>query len=253
MEKVQGWRVRQLMRCTLERGWEQQDLPDWSLIRYVSDPLTKKRIFVWWACTKELTAAQHDLLEKIADILDVRLSPYAGRSPDDLSDWERDDIGQALQCYDRLIGKAVRAGLESHPLVHDWIGSCRAWGYREVLHRFWRTAPDLEKGVKRSMSLSDVCMAEAVLRLRHEGKTWEGVFRRAKAVGLLHEPEVYDDKERMAALEAVLLMIDDWQPWPDIIQEARRLSLPNWSETCRHKGWKSLREWARDKGLESDT
>jgi hypothetical protein len=127
MGQAQGWRVRHLKRYMLGRGWEQQDLPDWSLIRYVTDPLMKKRIFVWWACTKELTAEQQRLLEKIADILDVRLSPYAGLLPDEMSDWERRDFGLALQCYDRLILKAVRAGLESYPLVQEWIAVCRAF------------------------------------------------------------------------------------------------------------------------------
>jgi len=45
-------------------------------------------------------------------------------------------------------------------------------------------------------------------------------------------------------------MICDGQPWQDIIQEARNLSLPDGLGTYRHKSWKSLYEWARDNGLE---
>jgi hypothetical protein len=202
MEKVHGWRVSPARQegtwHTLESGWEQQEPPDWSLLRYVTDPLMKKRIFVWWACTKELTTAQQRVLEKIADILDVRLSPYADRSPDELSEWERGDVGQALKGYDRLILKAVREGLDSHPLVQEWIATCRAFGYRKVLHRLSRTHPDLEKGVEPWMPLSDVVLAAAVLRLLHEGKSWEAVFRMANAVGLLHKPEVYEDKKGIA-------------------------------------------------------
>ena len=92
MEKVQGWRASQALQkegvgYIMESGWEQQELPDWSLIRYVTDPRMKQRICVWLAYTKELTAEQQRVLEKIANILDVHFSPYVGQSPDALSEW----------------------------------------------------------------------------------------------------------------------------------------------------------------------
>ena len=99
------------------------------------------------------------------------------------------------------------------------------------------------------MPLSDVVLAVAVLRLRHEGQSWETVFRRAKDVGLLHKPEIYEDKQVIASLEAVERMICNGQPWGNILREARRLSLPKLSRTCRHTSWKSLQEWAIAYGL----
>ena len=53
---------------------------------------------------------------------------------------------------DRIVGKAIRAGLTEHPFVQAWLAEQRTFGEKDELRRF---RSSLETGVKRPMSKED--------------------------------------------------------------------------------------------------
>ena len=53
---------------------------------------------------------------------------------------------------DRIVGKAIRAGLTEHPFVIAWLAERRTFGQKDELRQF---RAGLERGVKRMMSKAD--------------------------------------------------------------------------------------------------
>ena len=226
------------LRRKLVESWG-QSLPNWSLFQYATDPALKERTFVWWwACKKTLTAKQQQILEKIADILDVRLMPYDGGSPERV-EADRDLLNKDYREYDRLILKAWREGLGSHPFVFGRVDTFRAFGDREKLRCLERKYRHLKVGVESPIPITDMALLVAVDRLRSEGKSWPTIFRLVRNVGLLHKPS----KELVELAKTIIQFLHEGRKWPDIVREIRALqqALPGGKQ--RHGCKESLRDW----------
>ena len=72
-----------------------------------------------------------------------------------------------LAARDRVVGKALRAGLFDHPFVRAWLTEKRSLGEYENLRRF---RLGLERGVQRPMSNADFYIAFHASGLTSQGR-----------------------------------------------------------------------------------
>ena len=91
---------------------------------------------------------------------------------------------------DRIVGKAIRAGLTTHPFVQSWLVEQRTFGEKDALGKF---RSGLERGVKRMMSKADFYVTFHATSLTRDGMGVEQI-RHTLRRQLLHiEPEPFFD------------------------------------------------------------
>lgn len=93
--------------------------------------------------------------------------------------------------YDRLIGRAIRAGLsKKHPYVREWLAGRRSLGEWDKLRKY---RAGLERGVKRPMSKRDFWVVFHATPHIEKGKGYEEVRRALINELELVPPETWDE------------------------------------------------------------
>jgi len=94
---------------------------------------------------------------------------------------------------DRIVGKAIRAGLTTHPFVQAWLVEQRTFGEKDALRK---SRSGLERGVKRMMSKADFYVTFHATSLTRDGMGVEQI-RHTLRRQLLHiEPEPFFDMSK---------------------------------------------------------
>ncbi len=119
----------------------------------------------------------------------------------EMKEWGQETHGQIeadLEEYkkyradrDRIVGKAIRAGLTEHRFVKAWLAEQRTFGEKDALRRF---RCGLERGVKRMMSKADFYVTFHGASLLREGMGPEQIRVRLRR-NLKSKPEEWFDME----------------------------------------------------------
>ena len=91
---------------------------------------------------------------------------------------------------DRIVGKAIRAGLTTHPFVQAWLVEQRMFGEKDALRR---SRSGLQRGVNRMMSKADFYVTFHAASLTEDGLGVEQIHRMLRRQLLYSEPEPFFD------------------------------------------------------------
>jgi hypothetical protein len=115
-----------------------------------------------------------DLTDSVADLRRLQGVPLDKLDDADLT---------AINEHDRMVLRAARAGLATHPLVAPRVSSWRAIGDRGFLRR---ARSGLEKGVRCPITPTELALISDIEARRAAGATWEAVRQSLVAERRLH-------------------------------------------------------------------
>ena len=112
------------------------------------------------------------IIEELA-VIEEDMREWGQQTPEqietDLEEYNKDRADR-----DRIVGKAIRAGLSDHSFVQAWLAEKRSFGEWDGLRRF---RAGLETDVERPISKEDFFVAYHAYGLTEKGRKPEGIRR----------------------------------------------------------------------------
>ena len=136
---------------------------------------------------KPLTKRQRRIVDELKDYAAQfnRWDGLAGEQLEAREDFRQFVQGSGFDDWHKVELEALRAGLESHPLVTPWLRSTRALGAWNLLRK--AKTIRAESGVRRPQQI-DERLRQEIIRLASAGKTWGATRKELIANGWLPSP-----------------------------------------------------------------
>jgi transposase len=152
---------------------------DWGLSRLLHDHDPLKGCVQTWEQRqgRTLLPKQRQSLTTIGQILDDDFLHVLGRSHEDITADPHlpHDLARARRRYDAAMLKALRLGLDDHPLVHQWTQRSRTMGGRTLLRRAKR---GLERGVRPLLEEDEEKLKMEILQRQTSGEHLWSIYQR---------------------------------------------------------------------------